>query len=357
MAVGYLVIRFHKAVIKALPVAAVVVMMAVLVSLGQSAFGIARSSGDVVASQAVAKADNAYPDIYVIIPDRFGSPEALKESGLDASWFVQELRDRGFYVRENAMSSDAYKAGEKAPQTTRTLRFLASLLNFGESVDLGMGYNEAGGMVRNPEAVRVLHSMGYICYNVGSWYPETAISRAADHNYVYRAANPVQWLYVQEFGAAVLDRSIWRYFIITGDQTERDRQMFQLGAVKEIASGDVAHPKFVFVHLLLPHPPFVWAADGQPQNGDSGEMTKYLEQVQFTEGYLLEMLDSIPDDAIVILESDEGICFTRPAFLNEGLSDTQWNGVLVAWRIAGADLAAVGHTEILGYAIDYLEGQ
>ena len=370
---GVMVVYFRRAVNKAIPVVTAIVVIAILFSLVTATVGIATAGRGDVTQQSIAETGEDYPDIYFIIPDRFGSPDALRESGLseeNIAWFVQELEDRGFYVREDALSADPINPKDRSVSTTRTLRFLASILNLGEPIDLHIGYNDAGRMVRNPQVIQALHSLGFACYNIGSWYPETAISRVADYNYVYVASNPVQRLYTQEFGAAVLDRSIWRYFSIAGDQTERDRQMFQLDSVKEIAGNGVS-PKYVFVHLILPHPPFIWTADGQPQEGQdigcflesylfdwasSKDMLLYLQQVVFTEHYLLDMIDSISDDAIIILQSDEGVCFTR-AGANDDLSNAQWNGVLTAWRIPGVDdteLETVGQTDILGHVIGML---
>jgi hypothetical protein len=355
---GVLVVYFRAKVNKALPIVTAMVTVAIVFSLITSTVSIAKVDRDDATPQSIADAGQDLPDIYFIIPDRFGSPDALKDSGLsdnNVDWFVQELEGRGFYVREDALSADPIKPHDRSVSTTRTLRFLASVLNFGEPVDLHISYNDAGRMVRNPQVIEALHSMGYTCYNVGSWYPETAISRVADYNYVYVATNPVQRLYTQEFGAAVLDRSIWRYFSTAGDQTERDRQIFQLESVEEIACNDIS-PKYTFVHLILPHPPFVWTADGQPQSEKLDDMALYFEQVQFTEIYLLDMLDSIPDDAVVILQADEGICFTKTS-MNYDLTNEQWNGVLTAWRIPGVDdeeLEVVGQTDILGFIIGKL---
>jgi hypothetical protein len=354
---GILVARYRRAVNKYILMVTAVVVLAILMSLGQAGIGIALASGK-TGNQAMAnvEARDELPDIYFIVPDRFTSPDALRECGVDPSQFVTELRARGFYVREDSLSNDPITPESNPVDTTRTLRFLASVLNFGRDIDLHIGYNEAGKMVRNPEVAQVLHSMGYKFYNVGSWYAETAVSRVADYNYVYKASNPVQWLYADEFGAAVLDRSILRYIQATNHQAERDRELFQLQSAKDIAlNGD--SPKFVFVHLLLPHPPFVWTADGQPQESETlGEEQLYLEQVQFTEGYLLEMVDSIPGGAIVILQADEGMCFPG-SDLTYGLSDTQFNGVLSAWLIPSANedvLRGVGITDVLKYAVDGL---
>ncbi|GAF96082.1 unnamed protein product, partial [marine sediment metagenome] len=150
------------------------------------------------------------------------------------------------------------------------------------------------------------------------------------------------------------------YSLSTGNVAadfERRRHQFQLKSVKEIASsGD--KPFFVFVHLMLPHPPYIWTGSGQPQETKTDDLEwLYLEQVKFAEGYLLDMIDSIKNpEAVIIVQSDEGMKHDDTEW-NQKLSDIQWRGVLTAWHIPNsndAELDAVEPHEILKHVIDKL---
>jgi hypothetical protein len=323
-------------------IAFLVIIATLCVSLVQAII-IKASPQPTIASTTTSIVLKEKPDIYFIVPDRFTSPEGLRESGQDSSNFVSELKSLGFYVREDSLSSDTIEASHKPVETTRTLRFLASVLNMGKEVEINIRRNIASGMVAHHGVGRILKTNGYTYYHIGSWYEETRTNVEADKVYLYPSYTLGDYLSGSEFSTAILERSILRYlnfsFALPNSltaQTERNRHMFQLASLEEVASKG-ASPKFVFIHLMLPHPPYVWTADGQTQESrDKGEMELYLEQAKFAEGYLLEMVKAIKNDnAIVIIQADEGMCFVSEKELNFDLSQTQWNGVLTAWKIPG----------------------
>ena len=364
--VTIVIVRGLKAerIVQANRIMSLVIVAALCVSLGQ---GIIASIGS---KAVVANIDSTIvlkekPDIYFIVPDRFASPAALRESGIDISTFVAKLRELGFYVREDSMSSDAIQASHRPVETTRTLRFLASVLNMGEEVDIDIRRNVASGMVAHHEVGQILKANGYTYYHIGSWYEETRTNVEADVVYICPSYTLGDIVSGNEFSTAILERSILRYlnfsFALPNSvtaQTERNRHLYQLESFKQVVANET-NPKFVFVHLMLPHPPYVWTVDGQPQvSRNKGEKELYLEQVQFAEGYLLGMVETIQDsNAIVIIQADEGMCFVEEEGLNESLSQTQWNGVLTAWRIPGTSedsLQDVDTRDILRIVLDRL---
>jgi hypothetical protein len=87
---------------------------------------------------------------------------------------------------------------------------------------------------------------------------------------------------------------------------------------------EVDSPKFVFVHIIAPHPPFVvdkngaplksnkpyLPADGQGSFESSGKYQElYIEQLQFVNRKILANLDVIlkdPHPKVVILQGDHG---------------------------------------------------
>ena len=123
--------------------------------------------------------------------------------------------------------------------------------------------------------------------------------------------------------------------------------MYQLATFQDIAQNGES-PKFVFAHILLPHPPYTWARDGSVRTEKMSAMEQYLEQVQYTGGYLLQMVDAIEEtDSIIIIQSDEGIAFGSPS-ANKELSNNQWNGVLTAWRVPEGDVSEMQGVSITG---------
>jgi hypothetical protein len=308
------------------------------------------------------KSDNL-PDIYFIVPDRFPSAEALRESGYDPDEFVEALRAREFYVREDSASPDTL--GFTDGKTPRTLSYLASALNMTE-LDSDIEYDLARGMLENHLVGEVLQTAGYTYHHIGSWWGETSINKHADRNYIYRGFTPADYVYQDEFAAAVLQRSIANAFNIyplspcnVAADFERRRHQFQLDSVKEIASSGQT-PVFVFAHLMLPHPPYLWTGSGQPQEASTDDLEwLYLEQVEFAEGYLLDMIDSIlikNPEAVIIVQADEGMKYDNAEW-NRTLSEKQWRGVLTAWytpNSSDAELDSVEIHQILKHVIEKL---
>jgi len=296
------------------------------------------------------------PDIYFIVPDRFTNLSALEEIGYDTSGFAGELEARGFYIRHDAISEDkATPTEDSLAPTTRTLRFLSSVLNMGEEVDLCIPYNQASSKVKNHLVGKILKDNGYTYHHIGDWWQETLTNPNADRNYIYRGYSLIDYFAGDEFAVAIIDMS-WLREANTGSllsfkkltEFNQARNLFQLAAFKDIA-GSGEHPKFVFVHILIPHPPYVWGADTEGMSTKE----KYLAQVQFTEGYLIQMIDAIEEtDSIIIIQSDEGVNIGQ-------FSNNKWNGVLTAWRIPGesfSEMDSVPITDVLKFAINSIAG-
>ena len=292
------------------------------------------------------------PDIYFIVPDRFCNHIGLLESGYDNSEFLEYLESEGFYVDWGEVSEDELLPESKAPATTRTIRFLASVLNLGVDVPMNVLYNRASRMVKHHAVGEILQANGYTYHHIGDWWAETETNPMADIVYVHRATSLMP---SDELSMALIDRSIYRYLtscLWRGYDAYRNRNIYQLESFQEAVAS--TSPKFVFVHTLVPHPPYVWAADGSPQRDHTLSAEEgYIEQVKWTETFLKQLIAEVDNDAILIIQSDEGITYTARGE-NNGLTNHQWNGVLAAWRIPGADpseLEDVRITEILAYVL------
>ncbi len=341
----------------------VMVSLAIAVSLGQTVYAKAIKDNGLSDTPVVLMSAEA-PDIYFIVPDRFTSMDGLVASGVDPSWFAGALSNRGFYIRGDSVSNDSLSdipratPGTSLATTTRTLRFMASVLNLGADVELYIPYNRASNMVKNHMVGRILKENGYTYHHIGDWWPETSSIPIADHNYVYSVHSVADYLSANELMMAVVDRS-WLRDIRSGllTQAYADRNMYQLETFRAIA-GNNEHPKFVFAHILLPHPPYTWTKDGEVRAGGAGQSDteQYLEQTQFTMWYLLQMVESIESqDSIIIIQSDEGMANSTNSGVE--LSRTQTDGTLTAWRIPGAsnyDLEGITITDILGYVVTSL---
>lgn len=344
----------HKRIIT--NIAFIILVLAVPVALAQSVYTKILYAGNEGELQGQTVLLKHRPDIYFIVPDRFTSLSALDEIGYETSGFAGELEARGFYIRYNALSKDeATPTGDSLAPTSRTLRFMASVLNMGEDVDLCIPYNIASNRVKQHLVGKILKDNGYTYHHIGDWWQETLTNPNADRNYIYRGYSLIDYFAGDEFAVAIIDMS-WLREANTGSllsfkkltEFNQARNLFQLAAFKDIA-GSGEHPKFVFVHILIPHPPYVWGADTEGMSTKE----KYLAQVQFTEGYLIQMIDAIEEtDSIIIIQSDEGVNIGQ-------FSNNKWNGVLTAWRIPGesfSEMDSVPIIDVLKFAINSIAG-
>jgi hypothetical protein len=331
--------------------AMLIVGMSCFVALGMAGIASSRPVQGAAITSDVAL--NKTPDIYFIVPDRFCSQKGLLEMGLDDSDFMAYLESKGFYVQPDKTSLDAMPPDGKETGTTRTCRFMASVLNLGKEVPLSIPYNVASQMIKYNEFAEILKANNYTYYHIGDWWTETETNPLADVNYMYQSATLEP---SEELSMALVDRSIWRYvttYLWQSQDVYRARHDFQQESLIETTT--LPGPKFVMAHILIPHPPFLFKADGSPQDSNVPVWDAYLEQVEYTEAWLTTVIDEIPDDAIVILQSDEGVAFTKRQ-ANYDLTHDEWEGVLCAWRVPG-NLDDIEITQILGYVIEQLKGE
>ncbi len=80
---------------------------------------------------------------------------------------------------------------------------------------------------------------------------------------------------------------------------------YQTGQLDSIA--DEPGPKYVFAHILLPHPPFIYLGDGTYAPGKA----TYRSQLEYVNTFILDYVDRLidsPEDEqpIIILQADEG---------------------------------------------------
>jgi len=250
-------------------------------------------------------------DIYYLILDRYASETTLRDAyGFENGEFVQFLEQKGFYV-----------AGESCANYFCTQHSLASSLNMDYLDDLaaivGEESSDFGPIYHMMEDYRVWHclsTVGYKFIHFGSWWEPTRENRYADLNVNYRGNLP-------EFSMLLLRTTaldpIGTTLELWGEprRTHWERVRYKFEELAEIPA--MEGPKFVFAHFLVPHPPYVFAADGtlaEPasldETSDKGYRDSYIEQLVATNEMLMHLIDALLIGSkippIIILQADEG---------------------------------------------------
>ncbi|HEY7477385.1 MAG TPA: sulfatase-like hydrolase/transferase, partial [Actinomycetota bacterium] len=248
------------------------------------------------------------PDVYYLIFDRYANERVLREQyGFDNDPFLDELRSRGFTVLDDMVSN-----------YPRTIPSLASSLNMGyldrlASVE-GPESHEWGAIMAlldRPRVPATFQRLGYRTINVASWWDVTAHDPGADEN-----VNFFQDEFEYVFWQTTMLPALEHYAPIVepsgffSDVWEATPKQFE--AVARVAEDP--GPTFTFGHFLLPHPPYVFRADGRPSFRLPRLSTDeaYVEQVRYTNARIIELLDRLMtntspgEEPIIVVQADEG---------------------------------------------------
>jgi hypothetical protein len=264
-------------------------------------------------------------DIYYIIFDRYANERTLRTFfHYDNSEILGYLEGKGFYV-----------AHDSAANHQKTAHSVASSLNMSYLNYLSDSYPETYEefhpiyqLLRNFQASKLLKSIGYRYYHIGSWWNPTQEDPSADVNYVYGA--------LSEFSQLLLKTTLWGPVSeefgfgesLGFRPTEARRVQYQFQKLATVKNDP--HPTFTFMHMLLPHPPTVFDEDGNLVMPDQeklhGDKENYVNQLIYTNERMKEMIDDLlagPDDEdpIIIIQSDEG---PHPPRLQKDENNFNW---------------------------------
>lgn len=310
---------------------------------------------------------NESPDIYYFILDAFGRSDTLKEIyDFDNSSFIDGLKKRGFII----------PAGSRSNYQMTCLSLPSSLnMQYLDYLEPTLGRNSADysvlyRLIQRNKVTSLLKGLGYRYVNVRSGWSPTDYMPNADVN--------VGFAYGNVFHLALLRNTLigpWqRDFDFLGwaarkvrlyglqniesisqlqfqSHSQSDWQFQPQAQSQSQAQSDVppcssSAPKFVFVHIVVPHPPFLFNEDGSTcplgviSLSDKFEKEKYVAQVKFIQKQVLAMLDQLdknPKKKVVIIQGDHGPALQNgsdgnpsPAFLRERMR------ILNAYRLPDA---------------------
>ena len=250
-------------------------------------------------------------DVYYLVFDRYGSADAIETAfGITDNDLYDWLEARGFQVQEDSHAN--YRATDFSLAATLNMTYLDHLT---QTVGRASGdRTPAQAMLRGHRVGEEFQALGYRYVHLGSWFGPTSSNPAADENVSVGTTS--------EFESVLRDTSMLPAIEqVRGDEKptptffERhgDIALFQMRQLTRLASAP--GPKFVFAHILLPHDPYVFRADGtrmteeESRRGDEKEL--YAGQMAYLNGQIKELVEKLtagPDekDPLIILQADEG---------------------------------------------------
>ena len=282
-------------------------LVQITTSLVQSATQQRETAAELSTSSLVLQPGDApLPDIYYIILDGHTRSDALlNDFNYDNSPFIEKLRSLGFYVADCSRSNYVYTQGSiTAPLN---LDYVDNLRSELESLELG---DDIWILLKQSRVRRMLEAIGYKTVAFDTTYEW---SRLADADIYLSLGSESSFLQlINPFEAMLIKSSAG--LILTDSQSQVIRSHFQqinfpysyhvnaqrfiLNQLPTIPS--YPGPKFVFVHILVPHVPFVFQA-----NGDIWDDPRYYDGEK-----------ALPSDAILI---DEGYV-NQVAFIDQAIT-------------------------------------
>ena len=194
------------------------------------------------------------PDIIYIILDGYGRSDALKRAlGFNNDSFIAGLQGRGFYVAEDAHSN--YCQTELSVSSSLNMDFIQDLLPRVTKKDSDRA--PLGNLLDHNAAAKYLRDRGYTFASITTGFPPLQFP-SADID-----------MRSQE-GLSLIESALVQMTPIGGNrqavESMFDNRRTQLSAAfdsLESLAIPSPKPRFVIVHILAPHPPFVFGPDGE----------------------------------------------------------------------------------------------
>jgi hypothetical protein len=288
-------------------------------------------------------ASAAQPDMYYLILDMYTRDDVLQEEfGYDNSAFLAELESLGFFVARCALSN--YSQTQLSLASSLNMEYLENLGDFAPGSD---DRTTLDNLIEHSAARREFEARGYRMVSLSAYEPLQVESAAFYYSTDPRdlptaAGAPVlsafEALFIKSTGAlAFLEappfESLPLVEAIQSPYADHVRQQLYILDQMEVASA-LPGPKFVFVHVQIPHPPFVFGPDGQivadpppfpfdPSKPLTLERRNrlYTDQVTYANRRILAFVQKLlarpGPRPVIILQGDHGISEnSRTAILN-----------------------------------------
>jgi hypothetical protein len=281
------------------------------------------------------------PDIYYIIPDSYTRADVLADVySYDNEPLLSELRQRGFYIADCSMSNYQYTL--LSLSTTLNMEYLDTL----DPRSTRGGYAEKTmkdliqhNLVRNQLAQAGYKFIAFEDDYIGTQIPDADLyvryKQPKGTDYSGQYINPFEEMFIRTTAGISLYRlelgpiSDWIDKISYPYYKRAQIQLFQIETLPEIAK--IPGPKFVFIHMNIPHRPFIFTPEGNLQTAsefyrDNPETSReeyqikgYRDQVEFVNTKLPSMVDNIltasTSDPVILIQGDHGLDVANRSYI------------------------------------------
>jgi len=246
-------------------------------------------------------------NVYLVLLDGYPRADTLLEYfDFDNQPFLDELRERGFTVAD--LSRSRYTETAQVVPTMLHQRPLEELIG-GDWDRSNAQYRLMQSLINHSPTQDAYEAAGYRTYSILS------------------GANGLDWRTADVVMESSWPSSFERHMLAQGMLRtlvpfDAMRRASVLDSFEALAESAGASPRFVFAHLLMPHDPYVFRADGSPAEPCGSECEtragppnpvladRLTGQVAYVNRLVLHAVDrimAVDQEGIIVLFSDHGL--------------------------------------------------
>jgi len=270
------------------------------------------SRGTIAAAPAVTDRPSPAPgsrDIWFLVFDRYGNEQAMLDSAGVDNDLPEWLEQQGFMVARQGRANYGRTAMSLA--ATLDMTYLDDV-----AARMGADSDDAGPlnqMLQDHVVGRFLQEHGYRYVHVGSWFAPTKTNSIADENPVLSSKTDFGTLLDDTTLGPTVDELMGVKSPPAHHLLHRAAALFDWNELDRVS--DEPGPKFVFGHVLLPHEPYVFKANGEYSElseadskfspaGEAAQMAYTNDHIRELVGKLLDVPEA--ERPIIIVSGDEG---------------------------------------------------
>ncbi|MCP4573509.1 MAG: hypothetical protein GY838_14220 [bacterium] len=313
------------------------------------------------------------PDIYYIMVDGMGQPDYLETGyGLPRQDIAGPFERLGFRFVDRARAN--YNQTALSQAATLNAAPVQNLLSI---PDPHAGdRNVLGDLIGDSRVRRALEARGYRTVDFPSGYAVTRQDQGADHREPFFGPNMLEYYLLRDGALPLIERLLGRGPADLPYALRRGRIQYTLDHLPDARRGvPDDRPVFVYAHLMAPHPPFVFDAEGGalPSHRiysyrDGSHWYKWHEGEDYPELYrgqiryiarelarsVEEIMANSPRPPVIIIQGDHGPGAQTAWESARRTNHTERMSIFNAWYVLGApdgvpraDLSAVNTFPVL----------
>lgn len=247
------------------------------------------------------------PDIYYIVLDGYANARTLNlEYNFDNKEFIDFLKAKNFYLPSKTHGN--YPLTYLSLTSSLNMKYLNYLEEKLETKQKAQVV--ANKLMNNNEVMKTLKSKGYkvVSFDTGTWLTNSI--QIADWNACGTNYGNSEFL-----GMLVRTTMFNPIHVQLLETDHREGILCIFSEIPKIKQR-TGEPIFVFAHLIIPHPPFLFGSNGEPAEASTLDLTggwenteAYVNQLIFANKKTQEVIEQLLADEnppIIIVQSDHG---------------------------------------------------